>query len=190
MEFIGFQEAEPLLRESGIAVTQDHGAERVRYELGGAHRACVVVSSNGVGPPVAGEQRVDVGREGFGAALERIVQRVHPVELAMIPAGTWQDILDAAAFDLAQDEMWLEIDAEAAFHQKNRDPLLMLQKNRHLIRTLADAIVANAAKEEQGFVLAALGMPFLVEVSHEGSARVWCADPGVAEGVVRAAQGR
>ncbi|MEO1131011.1 MAG: hypothetical protein AAFX05_15065, partial [Planctomycetota bacterium] len=110
--------------------------------------------------------------------------RLHFSEVGLIPAATWRSILDVAAFDLASDEMWLDIDAEAAMHQTGRDPLLLIPSDRPLIKTIIDALMAHGDAPQHGLHIIALEAPFVMSVSHEGRLNVWCANDAVADLIV------
>lgn len=133
-------------------------------------------------------QRIEVGPDRIPEIAESIVHRLHFQEAALIPVSRWQDVLDVAAFDLATDEAWLDIDAEAAMHQKGRDPLLLLPDDRHLIKTIINAIMTNGESAKHDLTLTSLDTPFLMRVHHEGALSIWCANDAVADMVRGVAQ--
>jgi len=171
-----------MLSQQGIVEHPD--GDLLRYSVNdkkGVTRRMVI------GPPdetEAADEKIitiEVARDRIPDIAEDIVHRLHFQEAALIPVSRWQDVLDVAAFDLATDDAWLDIDAEAAMHQKGRDPLLLLPDDRHLIKTIVNAIMVNGESAKHDLTLTSLDNPFLMCVRHEGALSVWCANDAIAD---------
>jgi len=131
-------------------------------------------------------------RLGVPVTKEQLPQRVEDVlhasgisEAAIVPVGPWRDVLDLAAFDLATDEDWQDIDAEAALHMNGRDPLALLPIRFHLVQAMAKSILEHGDKPGEAFTVVASDAPLLVEVRNDGTATVRCLHEGVARELVK-----
>lgn len=189
MEFLEYANASPMLKKQGIVEHQEGDFLRLSIkDEKGVTRRLVIGTPN---ESEAGDDKVrkiEAAKEALAEIAEAIVHRLHFAEAALIPVAKWKDVLDVAAFDLATDEAWLDIDAEATLHQKGRDPLMLLPNDRHLIKTIMAAVLTNGESEKHDLILTALDTVFLMRIRHEGAIAVWCANDAVADmvrGVVR-----
>jgi len=128
----------------------------------------------------------------YGVTPEDLPQRIEDVlhasgvaEAAIIPAGQWRSVLDLAAFELASDELWQDIDAEAALHMNGRDPLALLPDQYHIVRTMARAIVEHGDSPAESITVLASDAPIVIEVRPDGTATVRCSHEAVARELVK-----
>jgi hypothetical protein len=181
VEFLEYESVAAVFRAQGVV---EHATDdRIAYSIEDEHDAIRRVV---IGAPVddAAARVVEMPRDKLGHAADAIANRLHFSEVGLIPAATWRSILDVAAFDLASDEMWLDIDAEAAMHQTGRDPLLLIPSDRPLIKTIIDALMAHGDAPPHDLHIIALEAPFVMSVSHEGRLNVWCANDAVADLII------
>ncbi len=129
---------------------------------------------------------------GFAVTPDALPQRIEDVlhasgiaEAAIIPRGQWRDILDLAAFELATDEHWQDIDAEAALHMNGRDPLAILPHRFHIVQTMVKSIIENGDSEKESLAIIASDAPITVEVRHDGTATLRCMHEATARGIVK-----
>lgn len=188
MEFLPYAHVRRALLELGV--TERIEGDRLCFALregegrNGAKPRSVVFDPRGV----AGEGRVPMERERLGRCAERLLHRAHVNEFAMMPAARWRPILDAIAFDLASNDAWLEVDADASLHQNTREPLVMAARNHGLVRAVIDSLIRNADGEEFDLSIVALDTPLVLEWRGVGALALQC--PGaLADGLVQFACG-
>jgi len=97
---------------------------------------------------------------------ERLLHKAHIAQCVIIPVGRWRPILDLLAFELATNEDWLDIDADATLHQNTRDPLGLTSKSRHVVALIA-ASLFPAADPALDLTIASLDSPFVLELRSE-----------------------
>ncbi len=171
-----------MLKQQGIVEHQEGDFLRLSVEDAKGVTRRLVIGAADEGEASDDEVRtIEAPKDKLPEIAEGIVHRLHFQEAALIPSSKWQDVLDVAAFELATDEAWLDIDAEAAMHQKTRDPLLLLPGERHLIRTIVNAIMEHGDSEKQDLMLTSLDTLFLMRVRHSGALSIWCANDAVAD---------
>lgn len=189
MEFLEYDKAAPVLKKQGIVEHKE--GDFLRLSLNdekGVTRRLIIGEPDEAEAGDDAIGKVEAGKDELAEIAEAIVHRLHFSEAALVPVTRWQDVLDVAAFDLATDEAWLDIDAEATLHQKGRDPLILLPNDRHLIKTFVGAILKNGDAPKHDVVITALDSVFLMRVRHNGSLAIWCANDAVADmvrGVVK-----
>lgn len=180
MEFLPHDKALALLARHSVAEVAH--ADRHTLEITPADHAALVTFGNSMSSrsraPVI-ESRTS-SPDALGAVAETVLHRLHVDEVLVFPSGVWRDVLDIAAFDLARDPSWLEIDAEATMHQNSRDPLLVPPAARHLVRTLIHSVMTSGSSPDQDVVLAAVTAPLVIQVHAAQSITVWCPSVGVA----------
>ena len=111
---------------------------------------------------------------------------LHINESVLIPVGTWGAIINAVVFDLAGEESWLEIDAEASLHQNGRDPPLVSAREQQVLSAMISSLMTNAEGVDQDLTIAGLGAPLLIEVSHSGALRIMCGSAAIADELAKA----
>jgi hypothetical protein len=189
VEFLEYANAAPMLKSQGIVEQIEGDVLRLSVEdEKGVTRRLVIGAPDEDEASDEAVRKIEAPKDDLAEIAESIVHRLHFAEAALIPVTRWQDVLDVAAFDLATDEAWLDIDAEATLHQKGRDPLMLLPNDRHLIKSIVSAILTNGDSEKHDLVVTALDTVFLMRVRHSGALAVWCANDAVADmvrGVVK-----
>lgn len=188
MEFLPYSQVRRTLLQHGVselvegdrlrlalrddsAGNRDHPAKVLFGEANGAAGRCVAMK-----------------RERLGECAERLLHRAHVNDFVMIPVVKWRPILDVIAFDLASNGDWLEVDADASLHQNTREPLVMMARNRGLVRAIIDSLQKNCEGPGCEVTVAALDAPFIIEWSVEGTLALHC--PGcMAEGLAQFAGG-
>lgn len=129
-------------------------------------------------------RRLSVPAGDLAATTEALVARAHLGEIALIPASRWRGFLDLAAFELAEDQAWLEVDAEASLHQNGRDPLVLLASSRHVVSTVAGALFKVASGPEHDLTIVGMDAPIIIELRHEPRLRLICSSEGVADNIL------
>lgn len=185
MQFLPFNELLEELRNAGVRsrVSEEEG---LRFALTGEQAAKLYLGEDEQEAQRLEARFVRVDREQVAALPERLFHKAHVSDVAVAPCATWRPILDAALYELAQDEAWLEIDAEASLHQNGRDPLLLGPDERRVLTVLArGALETGDAKA--GFTAVGLGSPLLVELRCDGSLLVCCESQALADELAGAA---
>ncbi len=189
MEFIDYEEAGPMLEKIGVDAELEGEilTLRIRPDAEGVDLRKLVLGrapEDGSAPEDA--TVAEVAADRLPGMLEDVAARLHLPEYALIPAGTWKDVLDIAAFELASDESWLDIDAEAAMHQSGRDPLLIDPNHRHLLAPFAKAIGEHADSPKERLHVTCLDAPFLLTIHESGSMLVTCVSEAHAKKILDA----
>jgi hypothetical protein len=177
VEFIEYARAVPMLKTIGVEAELDDDLLRLGItpepdSVGLRRLVLGPRPDDGSAPDDATVRDVPIDR--LPSVLEDIAARLHFPEYALIPAGTWKNVLDIAAFELASDEAWLDIDAEAAMHQSGRDPLLIDPNHRHLLVPFAKAIGEHAGGPSERLHVTSLEAPFLLTIHERGSLLITC----------------
>lgn len=109
--------------------------------------------------------------------LDAALHAFHVHDVMLVPCASWGPVLDLIAFDLAADDAWRDIDAEAALHARSRDPLLMSPDDRHTLRAVINAIIANGDSEEVCVAVLAAGAQMVAELRLPAELRLACPEP-------------
>jgi len=184
VEFVRFQSACDELKHFGVAPLQDSASDGsvLRFTMRAVPKVTprvlkVLVRTEGDendGGADADTTVVTADRDRLPDLAESALHMMHLDEVMLIPTGTWGDIINLVAFDLATDETWLSIDAEASLHQTRRDPLVISAAEMGLVSTMAASLLKNGEGEKTNLTIAATGAPLLLELSCKGALRVWC----------------
>ncbi|RMD66018.1 MAG: hypothetical protein D6824_01605 [Planctomycetota bacterium] len=187
MQFLPLNELLDELRDAGVRsrISEEEG---LRFALTGEHAAKVCLGTDEEEARRLDARFVRVGRDEAATLLERLFHKAHVSDVAVAPCASWRPILDAALYELAQDEAWLEIDAEASLHQNGRDPLLLGPDERRLLTVLARGAL-DAGDAHAGFTAVGLGSPLLIELRCDGSLLVWCESQALADELAGAVEG-
>lgn len=179
MEFFRYEKFVEAVGEHGT-VPREEG-DIVRFEIEDEAPWSIALGGSD------GEQSI-----GFDVTPENLPQRIEDVlhasgiaEAAIIPAGQWRNVLDLAAFELATDERWQDIDAEAALHMNGRDPLALLPDQYHIVQTMVKAIIENGDSPEEAFNVIASDAPLAIEIRPDGTATVRCQHEAIAREIVK-----
>lgn len=189
VEFLPYNEALQSLTEQGVG--EQVCGDLVRFELsaiehsenpvGQVQRVLIGADCDGANDAI---RCVTLAKDQLGRAVEELVHSAHMAMPIMIPVGQWRDVFELVAFELAGDEIWDEVDAEAALHQHSRDPLGLHQKQRHVLSKIVDALLATASEEKHDLTIAALDTPVVIEVLHTGQIRLSCIGQETAESLI------
>jgi hypothetical protein len=182
VDFLAYAKALPVIEELGVEADEQDGM--VRFTI--VDDRCVTMSI-GAKPPA--DQPTDRTLETPTELLPRLCDEVfHSLninEVAMVPFTQWRAVLDLTAFDMANVERWLDIDAEASLHQNSRDPLFVSRDEHETLETMVRSLLTNAEKVEQSIaVIASGGTALVVEVLPPDRLFVQCVGEGVADRVM------
>lgn len=194
MEFLPYAEAIRALAHHGIVARPE--GDFIRFSLqppapsrtahnGEVHHIAIAAAGRAGAPPAA-DRVVTVSADRLSKAPEVILHRAHATEFQLIPAGLWRGLLDLLAFDLAGNEDWLDVDADASLHQNGRDPLGLLSRQRHLVGVIAAVIFKSAGGPEHDLTIVALDAPLVIELRHDGVIVMSCVGKVLAESLVSA----
>lgn len=187
MQFFPYKEFLAEVKPAGV-VPRPQG-ERVYFSLetrSGSPAGLLFGDTVAFDADAPDSRRFDASRERLPALLESLFHKAHVSDVAIIPAGKWRDLLNVALYELAKDEAWLEIDAEASLHQNGRDPLLLEPGDHHVLARLAGALLESEDAADGDFTAVALGSPMLVEFRQKGAVVAWCASAAIADEIADA----
>lgn len=187
VEFLDYKKAAKELAELGVAERPDGDLMRFTLdaEVDSVHEPVELV----IGPEAPDgdpARHVKASREALGEIVAAFVHSTRTPETLLIPAAHWRTIIDLVAYELASDEAWLEVDAEASLHQNGRDPLSLLPPDLHLLETLARALssaitAAGEAEPAEDVYVITMGVPVIFCLSHTGVLRVQCPSAALAD---------
>lgn len=190
MEFIQYNEFLDSLKPSGLTPVTENGLVRFMLKNSNAPTLEPVALVFGdthseKDPPGA---RV-IGREAAALPhlMDSIIHKEHLTEVAMCPAREWSAIVDLIAFDLATDDHWNDIDAEAALHLRTRNPLMLDSPDLRLVEKIAASVVAGGEPGSHDFAVIALGSPLVLNLEQRGRLTVWCGNPAMADIIAKLA---
>ncbi len=178
MEFVPYNEAHGWLGELGIAERRE--GDSIRFELDAESVAKIrpgeiVRATIGTAPgDASGTRHVEAKPDTLGEVAEGILHKSHLNQILLIPVGQWRAVLDLLAFALADDEDWLDIDAEASLHQNSHDPLMIVPRQRHIIPKIVNALIVNGEDPAHDLTIASAESPLLVEVGSAGRLALSC----------------
>lgn len=179
VEFLSYDKILASLARLGVVEVAD--GELLHFTLDGSEAVRVAIAPKG-SPVGAGVEHVfGCPLDRIGEKAEQVLHRLHIGDVAIVPAPRWRDVLDLVVFDLAKDEVWLEVDTDATLHQNVRDPLVVPPKHRHIIRTLVSSLMANGESPSHDVTIAGLESPFLMSVAPGRSLTITCPSEGVAQ---------
>ena len=189
MEFLPYSEVLSALDAVGIQPQAD-GDDLIRFELNPsatARAATISVEQLHLRPGIDPDSHnIDLPTERLAAAVDHLVYHAHLGEAIVIPVGKWRNILDLAAFELAKDEDWIDIDAEATLHQNSRDPLAVRPKKRKVVSTMVEVLVSSGTEPNHDLTITAVDVPIVIEVRHDPAVIVTCAVPGLIDSLATA----
>ena len=87
---------------------------------------------------------------------EDLIHTLHLDEVLLIPARTWGSVVNLIAYELAEDESWLSVDAEASLHQNGRDPLQLGPPDLSLVTAMCEALMKHGENEDADLCIVAL----------------------------------
>ena len=182
MDFLAYATALPVIEELGLEAEEQDG--RVRFTIVDERRFTMNIGAKSPGQEQV-DRELEVGPEMLPRLCDEVFHALNINEVALVPQGTWRDVLDLTAFDLATVERWLDIDAEASLHQNSRDPLFVSRDEHETLETMVRSILANAERDTQSIsVLASGGTALVVDVMPPNRLFVQCVGEGVADRVM------
>ena len=188
MEFVQYQELLPGLQEQGIVEAADaDGLIRLEMEPGPRLKILHLRDRASRVPPYPDAAVVECSKEHVADLVRQIIDKIHLTEVLVIPVGTWRDLVDCVAYDLAADEDWIEIDAVAALHQNTRNALAITRGETRVLVDMVRALLKSGASPRQDFSITSDASPLLIEVFHDGAASVTC-DASIADHFAKAAR--
>jgi hypothetical protein len=172
VDFLDEQKAIENLREGAInaVVEGEDDNETLRFSIAGEE-----VSTLSVGAEPWGEADHTMSASDAGALaslLDDVLHAMHIQTVLVMPVQRWRGVLDLVAFELATDEDWQEIDAEASLHQRSRDPLEVPPDQRQTMLNMVKAVLESGDGEDTDLNLLAPGVAVVIEVRHPSELRV------------------
>ncbi|MEM8836091.1 MAG: hypothetical protein AAGD00_09755 [Planctomycetota bacterium] len=190
MEFLAYSELVESLNSYGVV--ESPAGDVMRFDVKAdedkaLEPARVLIRVAGVEKPeglpeTLGEKEIDAER--FAGMVEELCHITHVGDLAIVPAKTWGSILDVAAFDLASDETWLEVDAEVSLHQNRRDPLALTPESREIVTTITKALREHGEGEAQDMSVLPIEATVVFDVRCAGVILVTCGNRATAENIL------
>ncbi len=182
MDFLAYAKALPVIEELGVEADEQDGM--VRFTI--VDDRCVTMSI-GAKPPAdePTDRTLEVATDLLPRLCDEVFHALNINEVALVPFTQWRAVLDLTAFDMANVERWLDIDAEASLHQNSRDPLFVSRDEHETLETMVRSLLTNAEKIEQSIaVIASGGTALVVEVLPPDRLFVQCVGEGVADRVM------
>lgn len=176
MEFIAYEEVLTGLREQGVVeVEDDNGFIRLEIEPAPRIKILHIKCSDSKAQPYPDAVILERSKADLPQAVRYILGKLHLNEVLVIPVGTWRQLIDCIAFDLAEDESWLEIDAIAAMHQNTRNPLAIIRGETQVLISMIEALFNLADSQAHEIMITSDIVPLLIEVFHDGAISISCA---------------
>ncbi|MHC4976637.1 MAG: hypothetical protein ACYTF7_08535 [Planctomycetota bacterium] len=181
MDFYEFERARKDLAHIGVVPLMQGDAMRFEFDASLLKETTPVSLSICCGtPPTTDHDRtIVVDRERLPALCEEILHSLKLDEAMLIPHYSWGTIVNIAAFDLVDNDSWLQIDAEASMHQNKRDPLEIGPQDFGFIPCLYASLLEHGESEEADMNLLTLGAPIIVDLLHTGTVVVTCGSAGL-----------
>jgi len=190
VEFIDYKEFLESLKPLGLTVTSAGDAARFtlsdKNAPGLEPRAIVFGEADPAIDP-SHARVVAKSKDELPSLLDSVIHKEHLTDVALCPAVEWGPIVDLVAFDLATDEHWNDIDAEAALHLRTRNPLILDSPDLRLVEKIATSVLAGGEPESHDFSVIALASSILMTLEQRGRLIVWCGNPAMADVVARLA---
>lgn len=191
MEFLDYNQTLEEAKTFGV-IERPQGEDRMRFDLTHTpphttEAQAVVFAPEGQAPQDEPASRVvTCPRDQLAELVDTIIHKVHLNQVALIPAQNWGGIVNLVAFDLATEEAWNDIDAEASLHKNTRNPLMIESQHMHLVKKFIAALLEHGDSPEHDLSIVALGAPLVIELIHPGALRVACGSPAVADNLASA----
>jgi len=185
VEFVPYNEAKAWLTELGALERKDGDSIRLVLDADAVSKTrpgeIVQATIGEASDERRDERHVDAKAETLGEIAEGILHKSHLNQILLIPVGQWRSVLDLLAFSLADDEDWLDIDAEASLHQNSHDALMIQPRQRHIIPKIVNALIESGDDPSHDLTIASVESPLLVEVRPSGTLRLSCLGRDVAD---------
>lgn len=172
MEFLQYSSSVKALDKTGVVPREAEGL--VWFEVEDEEREVRTISTK----PDGGD--LIIAEERLPGIADEVMHLLHAGDVLVIPAGDWRGIIGLAAFELAQYEHWLDIDAEASLHESGRDPLLITPDEREVLDALIKSMVEMGDGDRHGLNILSIGSPTVLAVHPPSQVRVECVGEGIA----------
>lgn len=185
MDFLSEQKAIENLREGSINAEQhgDGDDSMLRFSIDSDENAVMSVAATPW--PDADYHLTAETPEKLAELLDDVLHAMHIQSVLVMPVSEWRSVLDLVAFELATDEDWQEVDAEASLHQRTRDPLEVPPDQRQTMLAMVKAILENGEGEVTDLNLLAPGVAVVIEVRHPAELRVHSGNRAVLDTLAR-----
>ena len=175
MEFLSHDKSIGNLETLGVIAEGGEGEDspmRFRLDVEDAEEASI-------GPAPSGDAPRSLKADGGSLAelLDAALHAFHLQDVMVVPALPWRALLDLIAFDMAADEAWQDIDAEANLHARSRDPLLFSPDERETLLGIVRAALEHGEGAAGEFTILAVGSPVVIGVRSPGELRLSCPAP-------------
>ncbi|MFG0274446.1 MAG: hypothetical protein ACF8QF_05265 [Phycisphaerales bacterium] len=193
MEFFDYKRACKELKAIGIVPDAD--GEAVRFTLQKVPQVVPDVHAIVFGDASLAEDAPDgaasasVEKDRIPQLAEDLVHTLHLDEVLLVPVRKWGAVVNLVAFDLAEDESWLSIDAEAAVHQNSHDPLQLGPPDLSLVTAMCTALMTHGESDEADLTIVATGAPLTLEFRHAGALIVRCGHAGMRDTLLGVVEG-
>lgn len=195
MEFFDYKRACQELK--GIGIIPNAQGEAVRFTLEQGPEveadddaaAIVVGDASVVDDAPGGAAHHAVDKDRVPQLAEDLVHVLHLDEVLIVPVKKWGGVVNLVAFDLAEDESWLSIDAEAAVHQNSHDPLQLGPPDMSLVPAMCKALMEHGENDEADLTIVATGAPLIIEFRHQGALVVHCGHAGMRDTLLGVLEG-
>jgi len=193
VEFFDYKRACQELK--GIGIVPDAQGEAIRFTLEKGPSAEDDAAAIVIGDASAAEDAPDgathakAEKDRIPQLAEDLVHVLHLDEVLIVPVKKWGGVVNLVAFDLAGDESWLSIDAEAAVHQNSHDPLQLGPPDMSLVPGMCKALMEHGEDDDADLTIVATGAPLIIEFRHQGALIVHCGHAGMRDTLLSAVEG-
>jgi hypothetical protein len=183
VEFFDYKRACQELKAIGIVPVADGEAirfilQKVPQVVPDVH-AIVFGDASLVPDAPEGAATAEVAKDRIPQLAEDLVHTLHLDEVLIVPVRKWGAVVNLVAFDLAEDDSWLSVDAEAAVHQNGHDPLQLGPPDLTLVTAMCTALMKHGESDEADLTIVATGAPLTIEFRHGGALLVRCGHAGM-----------
>lgn len=184
VEFIDYNEFLKSLKPLGVV--SEASGDAVRFYLDDANapglepRVIVFGAADADSDP-KDARVIEKSSDALPALMDSIIHKEHLTDVALCPAHQWGPIVDLIAFELATDEHWNDIDAEAALHVRTRNPLVLDSPDLRLVEKIANSVLEGGEPGSHDFSVMAMATPLLMTLEQRGRLVVWCGNPAMAD---------
>lgn len=172
VEFIQYSEVSKNLADQGVVEAADGDLMRLELEPSDSLRTIHVRDSSSRVQPYPDARVKERAKNDLPNLVEEILGRLHLTEVLVIPIRNWRSIIDTVAFDMAEDEDWIEMDAIAAMHQNTRNPLAVTRGETHVLIDMIRAIFNHGESPDQDLTITSDVTPVLIEIFPDGAVSV------------------
>ncbi|MGA0287383.1 MAG: hypothetical protein ACO3P9_09245 [Phycisphaerales bacterium] len=193
VEFASFAEAWGELEACGVVpadgeVTSPPPAPGVlaSLELTLEHTACRIRLSDPESMLEGGggsDERFECRPDRIAPLLDHLLHKMHLAPVAVMPRCRWRPVLDAAAFSLAENRAWQEVESETTLVLNSRDALVAGPADLNAVTALVAALMEEGGSAEESIAIVPLSGQLLVEVVPNAGARIDVATEAIGDAV-------